>query len=495
MAQVDGMTVAEIRQSISDSIISGRIDPASAHLLLTTRGGATIDAGAAQGPTGPTGPTGPAGLVWKGTWSSATAYSVNDAVTYNGSSYRRKVAGTTATAPSSDATNWELISAKGDTGATGPTGATGATGPTGPQGPTGATGSQGPAGPIGPAGLNWRGAWSSGTDYVIDDAVSYQGQSWFASADPPVGSVPSGSSTYWQLMAAQGATGPQGPTGATGATGPQGPTGPQGATGATGPQGPTGATGATGPAWGQDAGTWTNTKSYNLGDLVQYNGSTYHNIWAVGAGGASPDTDTSHWTLIAKKGDTGATGPAGPTGATGPQGPQGPAGSPLGAWPVGSIFLSVDPTNPATSLGGGTWAAWGTGRVPIAVDTNQTEFNAVEKTGGEKTHLLTANELPAHSHVMDHDHAAFSTSGADGNHDHALDLCTAVGTTGANIPLGTATFDRSSNAAYTYDSNAGKHSHSIDVPPFTGNTGNTGGGAAHNVLQPYITCYMWKRTA
>jgi len=84
---------------------------------------------------------------------------------------------------------------------------------------------------------------------------------------------------------ADGATGPQGPTGATGATGPQGPTG---ATGATGSQGPTGATGATGPQ-----------------------GAT----GTTGATGPQGATGT-----------TGATGPQGATGATGPSGPTGASG-------------------------------------------------------------------------------------------------------------------------------------------------------------------------
>jgi len=75
-----------------------------------------------QGATGPTGAVGPAGLTWRATWAAASAYAVNDAVNYLGSSYRRKVAGTTATAPGSDSPNWEVISLKGDTGATGATG-------------------------------------------------------------------------------------------------------------------------------------------------------------------------------------------------------------------------------------------------------------------------------------------------------------------------------------------------------------------------------------
>jgi hypothetical protein len=111
----------------------------------------------ATGAQGPQGATGPAGLTWRGAWSAATAYVVNDAVTYLGSSYRRKVAGTTAGSPDTDPTNWELLAQKGDVGATGaqgPQGATGATGPQGPQGATGATGPQGPQGIQGPSGAS-----------------------------------------------------------------------------------------------------------------------------------------------------------------------------------------------------------------------------------------------------------------------------------------------------------------------------------------------------
>lgn len=52
-------------------------------------------------------------------------------------------------------------------------------------------------------------------------------------------------------------------------------------------------------------------------------------------------------------------------------------------YPIGSIYLSVKNTNPSKWFGG-TWVSWGTGRVPVGVDTTQTEFNAVEKTGGSK---------------------------------------------------------------------------------------------------------------
>lgn len=51
-------------------------------------------------------------------------------------------------------------------------------------------------------------------------------------------------------------------------------------------------------------------------------------------------------------------------------------------------------------MSAGTWVAWGAGRVPVGVDTAQTEFNTVEKTGGEKTHTLATNEMPRHNHML-----------------------------------------------------------------------------------------------
>ena len=52
-------------------------------------------------------------------------------------------------------------------------------------------------------------------------------------------------------------------------------------------------------------------------------------------------------------------------------------------FPIGSIYMSVTNTNPSNSFGG-TWVLWGQGRVPIGVDTSQSEVNSVEKTGGTK---------------------------------------------------------------------------------------------------------------
>lgn len=123
----------------------------------------------------------------------------------------------------------------------------------------------------------------------------------------------------------------------------------------------------------------------------------------------------------------------------------------ISPFPVGAIYMSVDSTNPSAYFGG-TWVAWGTGRVPVAVDTSNTSFNTVEKTGGESTHTLTVSEIPSHRHTVP-------------------------------FTIGNQTIGGTSSNKATY------------VPSSPDNTGYTGGGGAHNNLQPYITCYMWKRTA
>src|SRR6185503_10585727 len=84
----------------------------------------------ATGPTGATGATGATGITWQGTWSSSTAYVVNDAVEYNGTSYISIQPGTNKQ-PDTQTAFWSVLAQIGATGATGATGAAGATGATG----------------------------------------------------------------------------------------------------------------------------------------------------------------------------------------------------------------------------------------------------------------------------------------------------------------------------------------------------------------------------
>lgn len=127
-------------------------------------------------------------------------------------------------------------------------------------------------------------------------------------------------------------------------------------------------------------------------------------------------------------------------------------------YPVGSIYMSASLSN-ASSVNDalpGTWEAWGAGRVPVGVDTSQSEFDTVEETGGEKTHTLTVEEIPKHRHYLGQMY--------DG---YRLAL-----TVAANQPRGVY----------------GDYAQSVP-------TTETGGGQAHNNLQPYITCYMHKRVS
>jgi hypothetical protein len=125
----------------------------------------------------------------------------------------------------------------------------------------------------------------------------------------------------------------------------------------------------------------------------------------------------------------------------------------LQLYPVGSIYINAtDSTNPSTLLGYGTWTAFGEGRVLVGLDSSDTDFDTAEETGGSKTHTLTVDEMPAHTHSYD-DWAGTGTAGGSSSTD------------------------------------------SRQTTSVSKTSGSTGGGDPHNNLQPYITVYMWKRTA
>lgn len=152
-------------------------------------------------------------------------------------------------------------------------------------------------------------------------------------------------------------------------------------------------------------------------------------------------------------------------------------------YPVGAIYHSNVATNPATLLGFGTWVLHGAGRVGVCIDTAQTEFDTLGKTGGAKTHSLTSNEMPLHTH-------AFSeTTTSDGDHSHK----TIGGDAQRNSDTGTnwnkQGVDLTNNNVMSTTTN-GAHTHTI-----SGITSSAGSNAAHNNLQPYIVEYHWVRTA
>ena len=127
-------------------------------------------------------------------------------------------------------------------------------------------------------------------------------------------------------------------------------------------------------------------------------------------------------------------------------------------YPIGSIYISVVSTNPADLFGFGTWKAFAAGRTLVGIDSGQTEFDTVEETGGAKTHTLTEAEMPSHNHE--------------------------VGGLTQDPNYYTGWGSRSGWAVASTNVDNGGQFHK-----------NTGGGQAHNNLQPYIVTYMWKRTA
>ena len=151
----------------------------------------------------------------------------------------------------------------------------------------------------------------------------------------------------------------------------------------------------------------------------------------------------------------------------------------LDIYPIGSIFIGTQNTNPSTFLGG-TWERFGKGKTLVSLDEDDESFDTIEEAGGAKSisytpsgsvgnHTLTIAEMPSHSHDI------IRNSGAV--------LFTEVKT----VPQG------------------GYYSVTADWGPGI-KIGNTGGGGAHNhpwtgtaatlnVMDPYITVYMWKRTA
>ena len=195
---------------------------------------------------------------------------------------------------------------------------------------------------IGRVRMGWKGTWDALTTYVAQDAVYYDGETFVAKQDVPVGTATT-NATYWQKVAQKGINGVDGADGATGPTGPQGPqgiqgiqgeTGPQGDTGPQGPQGLTGPTGPAGPQGPQGdigatgpqgpQGIQGDTGPQGIQGVKGDTGDTGPQGIQGPAGPTGPKGDTGN---TGATGATGPVGPQGPQGATGATGPSGPAPS------------------------------------------------------------------------------------------------------------------------------------------------------------------------
>lgn len=122
-------------------------------------------------------------------------------------------------------------------------------------------------------------------------------------------------------------------------------------------------------------------------------------------------------------------------------------------YPVGFVVTLGVSTNPATLFGVGTWTAIeGKVIVGISNESGDEAFDTLNETGGEQTHTLTTDEMPAHTHTED-----------------------------ANTLPGDASGPGGSGSGWGH----------LEA----GNTGSAGGGGAHNNLQPYIVKYVWERVS
>lgn len=138
-------------------------------------------------------------------------------------------------------------------------------------------------------------------------------------------------------------------------------------------------------------------------------------------------------------------------------------------YPVGSIYSSTVSTNPGTSMGFGTWTAFGAGRVLIG---NGGGFSA-GATGGSAdavvvshTHTFTGNALPTHQHTIT-----------------------------TNYGIGFDNTGRISSYAVNGSANTSTNIDAISAGTPTGTNSTTGVSATNANLQPYIVVYMWERTA
>jgi microcystin-dependent protein len=158
-------------------------------------------------------------------------------------------------------------------------------------------------------------------------------------------------------------------------------------------------------------------------------------------------------------------------------------------YPVGSIYTNAsNGTNPGTLLGFGTWVAFGAGKVPVGIDSGDTDFNTAEETGGAKTVTLTTTELPAHTHAVDPPNTVTDTQGA---HTHTYNRWSAVIQNAVAATDAARYIVQGENPDNTGSS--GSHAHNVNIASFT--SGSAGSGGAHANVQPYIVVYMWKRTA
>lgn len=171
---------------------------------------------------------------------------------------------------------------------------------------------------------------------------------------------------------------------------------------------------------------------------------------------------------------------------------------PSSIYPVGSIYMSLNPADPAT-LFGGSWDKLEDGRVLIGANSTY----AAGTSGGSFTHTLTTDEIPAHSHSGSsdstgaHTHTrgtmeitgSFPAASRRGSPSGAFEYLQTGDQDGDDDGWGGRYWKFTASKTWTGETSSnGDHSHTVSV-------GDTGGSKAHSIMQPYLAVHMWKRVA
>jgi hypothetical protein len=139
--------------------------------------------------------------------------------------------------------------------------------------------------------------------------------------------------------------------------------------------------------------------------------------------------------------------------------------------PVGSIYINAtNSTNPGTLLGFGTWTAFGAGRVMVGFDSGNALFDAAEETGG-----AADATLPTHTHTA---------TVTDPGHAHGTETVINVALAGAG-----------STTVLTTNGTGGTQNVDSAFTGITVANASAGTSGTNANYQPYITVYLWKRTA
>ena len=150
----------------------------------------------------------------------------------------------------------------------------------------------------------------------------------------------------------------------------------------------------------------------------------------------------------------------------------------IALYPVGSVYIAVVSTNPATLFGFGTWVAFGAGRTLVGLNASDTSFDTVEETGGSKDAV-----------VVSHTHTATVT---DPGHTHSPVVSSGLISATSTTPFNSAGNTWANPPGTSINNNVALTSSTTGVTVANSTEGVSGTNAN---LQPYVVVYMWKRTA